>query len=135
MGNLTREPELRNLPDGTAVCDITLAINRVSKRADGTKNQETLFMDVTLFGRLGEIASEYLHKGDPAFVMGRLHQETWPDKQTQQPRSKVKVIAENLQLLTGKPASGATQTAQRPPRPASKPQPRPVEDDPEEIFA
>jgi single-strand DNA-binding protein len=136
MGNVTRDIELRHLQSGTALCDVGLAITRRLKGDDsGDKREETTFVDITLWGRQAEIAAEYVKKGDPLFVQGRLHLDTWDDKKTGEKRSKLKVVGEAIQLLTGKPASGATQTAQRPPRPASRPQPRPVEDDPEEIFA
>jgi single-strand DNA-binding protein len=103
LGNCTRDPELRFTPNRTPVCDIAIAINRIWTDDDGRKQTETTFVDVTFWSRLAEIASEYLHKGSSAFIQGRLQQETWTDKQTGQPRSKLKVVAENLQLLEKAP--------------------------------
>lgn len=94
MGNLTRDVEVRYTPSGTAVTDITLAANRKYKDQD-----ETTFVDVTLWGRTAEIAGEYLAKGSSALVEGRLQQDQWEDKQTGQKRSKLKVVGESLQLL------------------------------------
>ena len=110
MGNATRDPEFRNLPNGTAVCDLSLAINRSFKGQDGSKQEETTFVDVTLWSRLAEICRDYVKKGNPVFIAGRLQQETWTDKNGEK-RSKLKVVAENLQLLTGKPEGAARPAA------------------------
>jgi single-strand DNA-binding protein len=99
IGNLTREVDLRYTPKGTLVAEISLAINRVSKSEDGTKHEEVTFVDVTLWDRLGEIAQQYLRKGSPVFIEGRLQLDTWEDKQTGQKRSRLRVVGENLQLL------------------------------------
>jgi len=99
MGNLTRDPETRYTPKGTAVSDIGMAINRVWTNDSGQKQEETTFVEVTLWGRQAEIAQQYLQKGRPLFVEGRLQMETWEDKQTGQKRSKLKIVAENIQLL------------------------------------
>ena len=116
IGNCVREPEFRTLQSGTAVCDLSLAISR-RWTENGQKREETTFVDVTLWARQAEIARDYLHKGDPVFIQGRLHQETWDDKQTGQKRSRLKVVAENLQLLTGRPANGSKpQAVGKPPQ-------------------
>src|SRR5258708_6823043 len=81
-GNLTRDPEMRYTPKGTAIADLGLAINRSWKNDDGEKKEETTFVDVTLWGRVAEVAQEYLRKGLPVFIEGRLHLDTWDDKQT-----------------------------------------------------
>lgn len=110
LGNLTRDPEVRYTTGGTAVCEITLAVNH--KWRDTKSNQmreEVTFVDVELWGRVAEIAGEYLGKGKPALIEGRLKQEKWTVIETGKPRSKMKVVGETLQLLGGRdagPASG-----------------------------
>ena len=102
VGNLTRDPEVKYTPKGTAICDIGLAINRNWSTDSGEKREEVTFVDVTLWGRVAEIVGEYTSKGRPLMVEGRLHLDTWDDKQTGQKRSKLKVIGENIQLLGSK---------------------------------
>jgi single-strand DNA-binding protein len=106
VGNLTRDPELRHTPGGTAVTEIGLAVNRTwyDKQAD-EKREETTFIDVTLWGRIAEIACEYLRKGRPCLIEGRLQLDMWEDKETGQKRSKLKVVGESLQLLGGRERS------------------------------
>ena len=99
MGNLTRDPEVRYTPKGTAVAELGLAINRVYSAENGEKREETTFVDVTLWGRTAEIAGEYLKKGRPVFIEGRLQLDSWDDKQTGQKRSKLKVVGEAMQLI------------------------------------
>lgn len=99
IGNLTRDPELRYTPKGTAVADIALAINRVWNNEQNQRQEETTFVDITLWGRQAELAQQYLTKGRGAYVEGRLQMDTWDDKQTGQKRSKLKVVAESLQFL------------------------------------
>ena len=99
MGNLTRDPEVRYTPKGTAVAELGLAINRVYSAENGEKREETTFVDVTLWGRTAEIAGEYLKKGRPVFIEGRLQLDTWDDKTTGQKRSKLKVVGEAMQLM------------------------------------
>ena len=82
MGNLTRDPEIRFTPKGTAVAELALAINRVWSEEGGEKREEVTFVDVTLWARLAEIAQQYLARGAPAFIEGRLQLDTWDDKQT-----------------------------------------------------
>lgn len=107
IGNLTRDPELRHTPKGTAVAEIGLAVNRQWKDEQGQKQEETTFVDVTLWGRQAELAQQYLAKGNPVYIEGRLNLDTWDDKATGQKRSKLKVIGENLQFLSaGKSAGG-----------------------------
>lgn len=107
IGNLTRAPEVKYTPKGTAVCDIGLAINRSFKPDGGERQEETVFVDITLFGRNAEVVAEYVSKGGPLYVEGRLQTDSWEDKQTGQKRSKLKVIGENIQLLGSKRGSGA----------------------------
>ena len=99
VGNLTRDVELRYTPQGTAVTDIGLAVNERVKRNDQWVD-EANFFDVTLWGRLAEIAGEYLSKGSSVLIEGRLKQESW--EQEGKKRSKVKVVAEKLQMLGGR---------------------------------
>lgn len=99
IGNLTRDPELRFTPKGTAVADIAIAINRIWNNEAGQRQEETTFVDVTLWGRQAELAQQYLTKGRGIYVEGRLQMDTWDDKTTGQKRSKLKVIGENLQFL------------------------------------
>jgi single-strand DNA-binding protein len=124
IGNLTRDPEVRYTPKGTAVTDIGIAVNRVYSGDDGEKKEETTFVDVTLWGRQAEVAQEYLKKGRSVFIEGRLQLDTWDDKQTGQKRSRLRVVAENMQMLgsrgesesSSSPASSQRRTAPPPPQ-------------------
>lgn len=125
MGNLTRDPEVRYTPKGSAVADIGLAVNRVYTTDAGEKREEVTFVDVTLWGRTAEIAGEYLKKGRPAFIEGRLQLDSWDDKQSGQKRTKLKVVGEALQLIGGgRPAPEREEPSpQRPSAPPSRPTP------------
>ena len=102
IGNLTRDPEVKFTPKGTAIAELGLAINRTWKNESGEKQEETTFVDVTLWGRQAEIAKEYLTKGRPVYIEGRLQLDSWDDKQTGQKRTKLKVTGEQMQLLGGR---------------------------------
>ena len=106
LGNLTRDPEVRYTPKGTAVTELGMAVNRVYTAENGEKREETTFVDVTLWGRTAEIAGEYLKEGRPVLIEGRLQLDTWDDKQSGQKRSKLKVVGEGLQLIGGRPGGG-----------------------------
>lgn len=106
IGNLTRDPEIKYTPKGTAIADIGLAVNRNYTTESGEKREEVTFIDVTLWGRTAEIVGEYCKKGRPLFVEGRLQLDTWDDKQTGQKRSKLKVVGDNIQLLGGREEGG-----------------------------
>src|SRR3954451_21065022 len=106
LGNLTRDPEVRYTPKGTAVTELGMAVNRVYTAENGEKREETTFVDVTLWGRTAEIAAEYLKKGRPVFIEGRLQLDTWDDKQSGQKRSKLRVIGENMQMLGSRQGGG-----------------------------
>lgn len=97
MGNLTRDPELRYTPSGTAVCQFGLAVNRRYTGRDGEQKEDTCFVEVTMWGNRGVAISEYFTKGRPIFVEGRLKFDTWesPDGR----RSKLSVVAENFQFI------------------------------------
>lgn len=99
MGNLTRDPELRQTKAGTSVCEIGLAINRKWTNDAGEAQEETTFVDVTIWGKRGETIAKYCRKGQPLYLEGRLHLDTWEDKETGQARSKLKVIGESFQFL------------------------------------
>lgn len=137
LGNLTRDPEVRYTPKGTAVTDLGLAVNRTYTADNGEKREEVTFVDVTFWGRTAEVAGEYLKKGRPVFVEGRLQLDSWDDKQSGQKRTKLKVIGENMQMLgaprgagggsggdeesSSAPRSGSRSTP--PPKAAAPPQP------------
>ncbi len=97
MGNLTRDPETRYLPSGMAVSEFGLAVNDRVKKGDEWVDRAT-FVDITVFGRQAETAGEYLKKGSPAFVEGRLQLDSWESKEGEK-RSKLKVVAENVKFL------------------------------------
>ena len=103
VGNLTRDPELRYTPSGTPVCDIGLAVNDRRKNPNGEWVEETTFVDVTLWARTAEVASEYLGKGSQVLIEGRLKLDSW--ETDGQKRSKLKVVGERLQML-GAPRGG-----------------------------
>ena len=103
VGNLTRDPEVRYIPSGSAVCEVGLAVNRSwSDKQSGQRKEEVTFVDVTLWGRTAEIAGEYLSKGRPVLIEGRLQMDQWEDKQSGQKRSKLKVVGENMTMLGGR---------------------------------
>lgn len=99
VGNLTRDPELRNTKNGTAVTDLGLAMNRQWTGEDGQRHEEATFVDVTAWGKTAENAAKYLQKGRSVLVEGRLQLDTWTDSNTGQNRSKLRVVAESLQFL------------------------------------
>lgn len=100
MGNLTRDIELRYTPGGLAVSEFGLAVNERRKQSDGQWVDDVNFFDITLFGRTAEVASEYLSKGSPVFIEGRLKYDTW--EKDGQKRSKVKIIGERMQMIGGR---------------------------------
>jgi single-strand DNA-binding protein len=139
LGNLTRDPEVRYTPKGSAVCDLGIAVNRQYTLDSGEKREEVTYVDVVLWSRLAEIAGEYLKKGRPVFIEGRLQMDTWDDKQTGQKRSKLRVIGETMQLLGSRPpaagggAEGADEDRQtRGGKPASPPAKPSASNEPDE---
>jgi len=104
MGNVTRDPELRYIASGTAVTDIGLAVNDRRKNASGEWVEETTFVDVTLWGRTAEVAGEYVTKGSPLFIEGRLKLDTW--EKDGKKNSKLRVVCDRMQLLGGRGDSG-----------------------------
>ena len=114
IGNVTPELELRHTPQGTAVCDVGTAINHTRRDKNDNKIEEVTFVDVTLWGRVAEIACQYSGKGKPLMVEGRLHEDTWTDTETGAKRRRLKVVGENIQLLNSgepRPAAGTSQPA------------------------
>lgn len=113
IGNLTRDPELRHTPKGSAVADLGIAVNRKVQDGNGGWKDETTFVDVTVWGSSAENAHKYLTKGRGVFIEGRLQMDTWDDKATGQKRSKLKVVADNVQFLPeGKSGGGGPRYAQ-----------------------
>jgi single-strand DNA-binding protein len=135
MGNLTRDPELRYTPKGTAIARIGLAVNRVWTTETGEKKEEVTFVDCDAFGKTGETIGQYLKKGSPVLIEGRLRLHTWEDKNTKQKQSKLRVDVETFKFVG--PANhgeseGGAPAAPRPARPAaapSAPAAEPVEGD------
>ena len=103
IGNLTRDPELRYTPNGSAVCEFGIAINRVFT-SNNERKEETCFVDVNAWGRQAENCARYIQKGSSVCIEGRLHLDQWEDRETGRPRSKLKVVAERTQFL-GAPAN------------------------------
>ncbi|MBN1590763.1 MAG: single-stranded DNA-binding protein [Pirellulales bacterium] len=114
VGNLTRDPELRYIPSGTAVTEVGLAVNDRRKNSSGEWVDETTFVDVTLWARQAEVASEYLSKGSPVLIEGRLKLDTW--EKDGQKHSKLKVVGERMQMLGSRGQGGGG------PRPAARQQ-------------
>jgi single-strand DNA-binding protein len=106
IGNLTRDPELRVTPKGTAICQFGIAVNRQFKDESGATRDETTFVDIEAWGKQGELVSKYLSKGSPAMVEGRLKLDQWEDKTSGQKRSKLKVVLDNVQFLSSRGAGG-----------------------------
>jgi single-strand DNA-binding protein len=105
IGNLTRDPEVRYTPKGSAVCDLGLAVNRRYMTDSGERVDEVTYLDVVLWNKTAELAGQYLSKGRSVFIEGRLQMDTWEDKATGQKRSKVRIVCENLIFLDSKGAA------------------------------
>ncbi|HVU16583.1 MAG TPA: single-stranded DNA-binding protein [Candidatus Didemnitutus sp.] len=101
IGNLTRDPELRVTPKGTAICTFSLAVNRKFRDESGADREEVTYVDIEAWGKAGENISKYCTKGRPLFVEGRLRLDQWEDKNTKEKRSRMKVVCENFQFLGG----------------------------------
>jgi single-strand DNA-binding protein len=103
VGNLTRDPELRYTPKGTAVAKLGLAVNRTWKTETGESKEEVTFVDVDAFGKQAEVIGQYMKKGRPILIEGRLKLDQWDDKQTGQKRSRLGVVMEAFQFLGSAP--------------------------------
>jgi len=135
LGNLTRDPELRYTPKGQAVAKLGLAVNRKYTTEAGEAREEVTFIDIDAWGKQAELIGQYLRKGNPLFVEGRLRLDTWDDKNTGQKVSKLRVVMENFQFVggnragdggSGAPGAGpgsAPAAAQPPARPSRPPAP------------
>ena len=130
VGNVTRDPELRYIPSGTAVTDIGLAINDKRKNSSGEWVEETTFVDITLWARQAEVASEYLSKGSPVLIEGRLKLDSWETNDGQK-RSKLKVVGERMQMLGARGGGGGGGEGGRPAPQESRQQQAPA---PEESY-
>jgi single-strand DNA-binding protein len=131
-GNLTRDPELRYTPKGTAVARIGLAVNRTYTTDTGEKKEEVTFIDVDVWSRQAEVISQYFRKGSSILVEGRLKLDSWEDKTTKQKQSKLKVVLESFSFLDSKGAGGGggggvaeapRSSRSAPPAPSSAPPP------------
>jgi len=111
LGNVTRDPELRYISNGTAVTDIGLAVNDRRKTASGEWVEETTFVDVTLWGRTAEVAGEYVTKGSPLLIEGRLKLDTW--EKDGKKNSKLRVVGERMQLLGSRQGEGGSRPKAR----------------------
>ncbi|MSQ90313.1 MAG: single-stranded DNA-binding protein [Phycisphaerales bacterium] len=105
MGNLTRDVELKHIAGNQAVAEIGLAVNRSFKTKDGEDREETTFVDCEAWGRTAEVMKQYLSKGRPVFIEGRLKLDQWTDKDGQK-RSKMRVVIESFQFVGGPAGSG-----------------------------
>ncbi len=124
MGNLTRDPELRQTPNGQSVCSFSLALNRSYKGSDGNWQEATDYVDVVAWGPLGERVAQYVTKGRPVLVNGRLQSRSW--EQEGQKRSKVEVVAQDVTFLGGRGEGGGNGGGdydQSAPAPINKPAP------------
>lgn len=107
VGNLTRDPQVKYTTGGTAVTELGLAVSRQwFDKQSNQKKEETTFVDVTLWGRTAEVAGEYLAKGRPVLIEGRLQLDSWDDKETGQKRSKLRVVGENMTMLGSRQDGG-----------------------------
>jgi len=127
-GNLTRDPELKYTPKGTAICAFTIAINRKWKSDSGEEKESVAFIDHKAFGKTAEAIAKYLKKGQPIFTVGRLDQENWDDKATGQKRSKLVVAVESFQFVGGREA-GRQEPAKAGRAPAATPSSEPKDED------
>lgn len=107
VGNLTKDPELKFIPSGSAVCNLRMAMNRKWKSQSGEWKDEVTYVTVVVWGKSGEACGEYLKKGSPVLIEGRLQNRSWDDKETGQKRSVLEVVSERVQFLGGK--SGSSQ--------------------------
>jgi len=140
MGNLTRDPEVKYITSGSAVTELGLAVNRSwFDKQSNQRKEETTFVDVTLWGRTAEVAGEYLSKGRPVLIEGRLQLDTWEDRESGKKRSKLRVVGENMTMLGSRGDGGGggggggqsgnygNQGQSAPPRQQQAPQSNPVD--------
>ena len=123
-GNLTRDPELRYTPKGTAIAQIGLAINRKWKTETGELKEEVTFVDVDAFGHQAEVIAQYMKKGRPLLIEGRLRLDQWEDKNTHQKQSKLKVVLDSFSFIDTRGTEGGAPSEAPRPRPAAAPIPK-----------
>ncbi len=128
LGNLTRDPEVRYTPSGTAVASFAIAVNRRYKQGDETKD-EVSYIDIVVFGKQAEACGQYLNKGDGILVDGRLQQRRWDDKETGQKRSKVEVVAQSVNFMPKRSGQAAAAAGSRGGEAEPMPEPPVGEDD------
>ena len=138
MGNLTRDPEIKYTPKGTAIANFGIAINRVFTPEGGEKREEVTFIDLEAFGRTAEVIGEYFKKGRPIFIEGRLKLDQWDDKTTGKKMSKLRVVVDSFEVLGtreggggeggGSAPSGEPRSSAPPQRRAPSSPPRPPAD-------
>ena len=122
-GRLTREPELRYIQSGTALCKLGLAVSRKFRTKDGEQREETLFINVTCWGKTAEFVGENFHKGRPIVVEGRLKSDEWEDKNTGQKRTSIEVTADRVQSLDWEDRGGGSKSSKPAPRAIEEPVP------------
>jgi len=128
VGNLSKAPELRNLPSGSAICNTAIATNRKFKSQAGEQKEEVCFVDVAFFGKLAEIANQYLNKGSKCLIEGRLKLDQWTDKNGNK-RSKHSIAVETMQMLDGKNQNPQQQNKKHEPNNETKKPELPIDDD------
>lgn len=126
-GNLTRDPELRNTPNGASVCSFSVAVNRVYRDSNGEQKEDVSFIDCSAWGKLGEMINQYAKKGSGVLVSGRLDQRSWEDKTSGQKRSRVEIVVEDFNF-TGSAPSGSVSASVDTPAPSDVPDDIPDEE-------
>lgn len=114
VGNLTRDPDLRYTPSGMPVCEIGLAVNDRRRTPEGEWIETPLFIGVTLWGKVAEVADEYLAKGSSVLIEGRLKLDEWEDQKTREKRSQIRVVGETMQMLGGPSREGSQERREQP---------------------
>lgn len=122
IGNLTRDPEVKYLPKGTAVCNLSMAVNRRWKNDAGEEKEDVYFADCKAFGKQAETIGQWVKKGHPLMIEGRLTREEWDDKKTGEKKSATRIMVESFQFLKGRD-EGAAPAPRREPAPAAAPKP------------
>ena len=118
IGNLTRDPEVKTLPKGTAVCNISMAVNRRWKNEAGDDKEDVYFADCKAFGKQAETIGQWVKKGHPLMIEGRLTREEWDDKKTGEKKSATRIMIESFQFLKGREESASPSA-----KPAAAPKP------------
>ena len=125
MGNLTRDPDVRQLAVGGTICKFGLAVNRRYQTRSGEDREETCFVDIDVFGRQAETVGQYLNKGRPVLVEGRLRQDRWEDRNTGQKMSRLVVVAQRVQFLGRPDRESSNRHPEQHPQPSQEAEPTP----------